>query len=128
MMYTGRTVDAEEALAWGLVNEVVPPEELLEGASRLAARVCGNAPFSVALTKEMFQLGLDAASLEHTLVSENRTQVLAGFSSGPVEAVAHSVRAKGRDRARSGSTPQRRRSLRVRPPRCHQRAAPPVRP
>jgi enoyl-CoA hydratase len=88
MMYTGRTVDAEEALARGLVSTVATPDELLEHTAQLAAQICANAPFGVALTKEMFQLGLDAASLEHTMVLENRTQVLAGFSRGPGDAVA----------------------------------------
>ena len=88
MMYSGRGVDADEAAAWGLVNRVVEPDELPGAATHLAEQICANAPFGVALTKEMFQVALDAVSLEHAVVLENRTQVLAAFSSGPAEAVA----------------------------------------
>ena len=38
MLYTGRLVPADEALAMGLVSEVVPPEKLMERAMALASR------------------------------------------------------------------------------------------
>jgi enoyl-CoA hydratase len=42
MSVTGNYVDASTALAWGLVNEVVPPDELLPRARQLAADVVSN--------------------------------------------------------------------------------------
>lgn len=39
MIYTGRPVTAGEALTWGLVNEVVPAEKLLNRAAELAAEL-----------------------------------------------------------------------------------------
>jgi enoyl-CoA hydratase/carnithine racemase len=42
----GRYIDADTALAWGLVNRVAAPEELEQEALDLAAELAGNAPLS----------------------------------------------------------------------------------
>jgi enoyl-CoA hydratase len=51
MLLTGRILDAEEALRWGLVTHVVPSGEGLASALELADRVAEAAPISVAATK-----------------------------------------------------------------------------
>jgi crotonobetainyl-CoA hydratase len=53
MAMTGAPIDAQAALAWGLVNRVVRAEELLEAALDLAQSVVTNAPLSVAASKAM---------------------------------------------------------------------------
>jgi enoyl-CoA hydratase len=47
MSFTGNYVDAETALVWGLVNHVVPHDELLLFARALAADIVGNDQASV---------------------------------------------------------------------------------
>lgn len=47
MSATGNFVGARTALAWGLVNDVVPHEDLLDVALRLAADVASNDPAAV---------------------------------------------------------------------------------
>jgi enoyl-CoA hydratase len=47
MSATGNFVDASTALAWGLVNEVVPHAELLDVAVRLGADAASNDPAAV---------------------------------------------------------------------------------
>jgi enoyl-CoA hydratase/carnithine racemase len=42
----GSYIDADTALAWGLVNRVAPPEQLESLALALAAEMAGNAPLS----------------------------------------------------------------------------------
>jgi enoyl-CoA hydratase/carnithine racemase len=42
----GRYIDADAALAWGLVNRVAPAEELDEASLELAGELAGNAPLS----------------------------------------------------------------------------------
>jgi enoyl-CoA hydratase len=42
MSFTGNFMDAEEALAFGLVNHVVPHDELMAFTRRLALDICGN--------------------------------------------------------------------------------------
>lgn len=57
MILTGEPVDAETALRWGLVNEVVPAEEVLAVATALAQQIAANAPLSVRASKRV-ALGL----------------------------------------------------------------------
>jgi enoyl-CoA hydratase len=51
MLLTGRILDAEEALRWGLVTHVVPKGESLAKAHEIAAIIAGNGPLSVASSK-----------------------------------------------------------------------------
>lgn len=44
---TGDPISAEEALAWGLINRVVPSDEVLPTARELAGRISVNAPLAV---------------------------------------------------------------------------------
>jgi len=51
MLLTGRILDAEEALRWGLVTHVVPKGESLAKAQEIAAVIAANGPLSVAASK-----------------------------------------------------------------------------
>ena len=51
MLLTGRILDADEALRWGLVTHVVPRGQSLTKARAIAAVVAANGPLSVAATK-----------------------------------------------------------------------------
>lgn len=54
LMYTGRILNAQEALEYGLVSRVVPDDKLMDSAFELAHEIADNcAPVSVALTKQM---------------------------------------------------------------------------
>lgn len=51
MLMTARDVEAEEALAWGLVNRVAQDDQVLAAASQLAGQIAKNAPLAVGLGK-----------------------------------------------------------------------------
>jgi enoyl-CoA hydratase len=59
---TGDSIDAERACALGLVNAVVPPDEVLATALRFAERIAANGPLGVAATKELVRLGVTDAA------------------------------------------------------------------
>jgi len=59
LIYTARHVEAEEALAIGLVNRVVEPSELMAEARRLAEEIVRNAPLAVAQAKFAIDRGMD---------------------------------------------------------------------
>ncbi|MDV7209755.1 enoyl-CoA hydratase [Azotobacter beijerinckii] len=52
MCLTGRTLDAEEALRYGLVSRVVPLDRLLDEALTAAAQIAGHSAMAVRLNKE----------------------------------------------------------------------------
>jgi enoyl-CoA hydratase/carnithine racemase len=70
MLLSGRRVKAEEALAWGLADEVAPAEKLRAAALRLAEEIAENAPLGVAATRRTLRAGLveqirEAMAREH---------------------------------------------------------------
>jgi len=60
MLFTGDFVSAYQAEAWGLVNRVVPPDQLMEAARALAARLTAKPPEALALGKALFYRQLEA--------------------------------------------------------------------
>jgi enoyl-CoA hydratase/carnithine racemase len=52
LLFTARMIEAEEANAIGLVNEIVEPERLADRTQELAAQIAANAPLTIWATKE----------------------------------------------------------------------------
>jgi enoyl-CoA hydratase/carnithine racemase len=65
MALTGDMIDAAEALACGLVSQVVPDADLMDAARALARRIAANPPHAVRMTKRLLWEGRrsDLASL-----------------------------------------------------------------
>ncbi|WP_122628052.1 short-chain-enoyl-CoA hydratase [Lucifera butyrica] len=59
LLYTGDMIDAAEAYRIGLVNKVVPPEELLTVAKGMAAKILSRAAVAVQLCKAAVNEGMD---------------------------------------------------------------------
>jgi enoyl-CoA hydratase len=59
LLFTGRLVEAEEALRLGLVSRVVPHEKLRDEAIALAARIAENPPLAVRRLKAGLRVALD---------------------------------------------------------------------
>lgn len=51
MLMTGDAIDAQRALAWGLVSEIVPADELLARAQQLAATIASRPPIAAETAK-----------------------------------------------------------------------------
>jgi enoyl-CoA hydratase/carnithine racemase len=74
LIFTGRRIEAAEALRIGLVSEVTADGEAGRAARALAARVAASAPLAVAAAKRAVDDGLDA-SLAAGLALEYRSQL-----------------------------------------------------
>ena len=59
MIFTGRMLDADKAYAWGIVNEVFPPEELLAKAQETARTIAQVGTLGVAYAKDAITNGLN---------------------------------------------------------------------
>jgi enoyl-CoA hydratase len=58
LILSGLPFSAIEAEAWGLVNRVLPPEQLLEATFGIASRIARNGPISVRQAKQAIHRGL----------------------------------------------------------------------
>jgi len=81
MIFSGGRIDAAVAEGWGLVNEVVDGEKLMERARALAGEIAANGPVAVQLTKQLID-GAEMASLEALAGS------LASYTEDALEGVA----------------------------------------
>jgi enoyl-CoA hydratase/carnithine racemase len=59
MLLTGEPIDAQKALEWGLVNKVVPPQELAAATLGLARKIAEKPPATVAAGKRAFYQQMD---------------------------------------------------------------------
>ena len=85
LLMTGRPFDAAEAYRFGLVNEVVAPERLMDRAREFAAQLMENSPSSVRQTKKLIN-GFISRSLDEQIaqaVEDNaRIRTTADFREG----------------------------------------------
>jgi enoyl-CoA hydratase/carnithine racemase len=88
MLYTGRRVQAEEALALRLVSRVVEPDELLDSALETAEQIASAGPMGVRMTKRSLLANVDAPSLRTALELENRGQAMLVRGEDLVEAIS----------------------------------------
>jgi len=88
MVFTGRLFTADEALEAGLVNRIVPAEEIDEAVGVLAAQIASNAPLTLQATKEMLRrvaearrlpLGADRDLIERCYTSDDFREGVASF-------------------------------------------------
>jgi enoyl-CoA hydratase/carnithine racemase len=87
MAFTGEAVDAETALAWGLVSRVVASDQLMVGASQLAARIAINPPIALRMTKKLIREG-QHLRLDSLLELSAALQALAHHTRDHQEALA----------------------------------------
>lgn len=55
LAFTGDTIDARQALDWGLVSQLVSPEALLPTAMELAQRIARNSAHALRMTKRLLR-------------------------------------------------------------------------
>lgn len=90
VILTGRTFSAQEALKWGLVNNVVPLSDLMPAVLQTAQKIAANAPIAVRQAKQAIHKGLqmslsDGMSFEieaynRTVPTQDRTEGVAAFN------------------------------------------------
>jgi enoyl-CoA hydratase/carnithine racemase len=89
LIFTGRRVDAQEALQIGLVNQICEPESLLDECLKMAAMICEAGPIAVEQAKYAINygletdlhtgLGIESNAYWITIPTEDRLEGLAAF-------------------------------------------------
>ena len=87
LLYTGESISADQALHWGLVNRVVPGDELARETEAWARKLAGNAPLTLRRYKAMISKGAQlpvSAALRlsagpNPYESEDRAEGIAAF-------------------------------------------------
>ena len=90
MFFTGRRIDGETAVQWGLADVLAEPENLRAEATKLAAEIAENAPLAVMSVRATVRAGLaDAVKsiTDHEFVEQHRLQQTEDHKEG-VRAVA----------------------------------------
>ena len=77
LILTGEAIDAQQALAIGLVSQVVPAGELAAAAEKMMRAVLKNGPLAIRLALEAVERGLDMTLEEGLLLEANHFGLLA---------------------------------------------------
>jgi 2-(1,2-epoxy-1,2-dihydrophenyl)acetyl-CoA isomerase len=85
LILLNRTLTAEEALSWGLVNQVVPDAEVLPQALRIGEQLAAGATQALAQAKRLVTHSLGA--LESQMVLESQTIAARGGSAEGLEGI-----------------------------------------
>jgi enoyl-CoA hydratase len=87
ILFTGRVIEAAEALSMGLISRVVPDEELLSMCLEVAESMCRYSPYGLAMTKDVVWANLEVSSLEAAIELEDRNQLMLGFTENLPDAI-----------------------------------------
>ena len=94
MILTGRFIDAIQALEIGLVNRVVPADQLVDETRKLAEKVLDGAPIAARYAKEAVQKGMDL-SLDQGLRLEADLNILLHTTSDRAEGLQSFLEKRG---------------------------------
>jgi enoyl-CoA hydratase/carnithine racemase len=87
MSTTGNFIDADTALAWGLVNHVVPHDELLPYSHALATDIVSNDRMGVANILETYQQQVDLMTNDARILEVRRSREWVKAGGGSAEEV-----------------------------------------
>jgi len=85
LLYTGRRVKGAEALAMGLVDELVPIAQVRDRARELAEEIALSGPLAVQSIRATLRAGLAdavAAATDHELAEQSRLRLTQDFAEG----------------------------------------------
>ena len=90
ILLTGKPVNAERALEWGIVNELCEPGQVLARAMETARTIAANAPLSVRQIKKSVRYGgqmelrtafrFEIEAYNHLIGTEDRLEGVAAFN------------------------------------------------
>lgn len=84
IIFTGRVIDAQEGLALGIYNQVVPPKDLRKEAEKLAQQIAQNSPVAVKQAKKALDIGANISeSLDYEFEASKECYFTGEAMTGP---------------------------------------------
>ncbi|GAA6157399.1 crotonase/enoyl-CoA hydratase family protein [Pyruvatibacter sp. HU-CL02332] len=87
LFFTGDVIDAETACLWGLVSRVVPHDDLMAEARKLADKMAGQPPHVLRMTKRLMRQGM-TTTFDQIMDMSANMQALAHHTDDHAEAVS----------------------------------------
>ncbi|MHB9005211.1 MAG: enoyl-CoA hydratase-related protein, partial [Coriobacteriia bacterium] len=84
LIFTGDIIDALEAERIGLVNKVVPHDQLLVAAFEMAKKIASKAPLAIRMAKKVIDMGM-ATDFPTGLALEKSSQAFLNGTSDRIE-------------------------------------------
>lgn len=88
LILTGKFIDAQRALALGLVSQVVEPGRMEAAIKEDLQLMLTNSPIGLRLSKEALNVNIDIGSLEAAIALEDRNQILCSLTADAKEGMA----------------------------------------
>lgn len=82
LYYSGDTISARDALAYGMIAKVLPQEQLTAEAMRMAHRIASVAPYAVEMTKDSLRACYEHMGFSDTLRYHNANDIMVMGASG----------------------------------------------
>ncbi|MEO1407370.1 MAG: crotonase/enoyl-CoA hydratase family protein [Pseudomonadota bacterium] len=86
LLFTGKVIDAETAVDWGLISQAVPAESLMDEATKLAEEIAAQPPQSLRMAKLLMRHG-QTASYETIMAMSAASQALMHHTEDHIEGV-----------------------------------------
>jgi enoyl-CoA hydratase len=85
LIFTGEPLAAEQALAWGIVNQLAPQAEVINTAHALATKIAERAPIAVQMAKQAIDAGeayqaMEQVSSAATAFTDDAAEGFASFT------------------------------------------------
>lgn len=87
LLFTGKTISADEALAWGLISQVVPQDKLMETVRAVADQIVQQSPESLRAAKRLLRQG-QSVSFDALMEMSATAQAVMHMSADHHEAVS----------------------------------------
>jgi 2-(1,2-epoxy-1,2-dihydrophenyl)acetyl-CoA isomerase len=85
LIWTGRTMDAQEALQFGYVSQVVPPDQLMDAVMAYAKKLARGPQVAIELAKRLVYEGLEPTKLFKELRSAEHAMLIARATEDAIE-------------------------------------------
>ena len=80
LIFTGKSFSADEALAWGIINQICSVADLMNDVLKTAKMIVRNAPVAIREAKKAIKNGLELEAYQRVLFTRDREEGITAFN------------------------------------------------